>query len=233
MERTALEAAWRVQAVRLHQRYVLEVVEACGLCPWAEPARVRGRVRDAVVLEADPAACVAPSIAALDAWQGNLGVEVAFLLYPRLALDVRAFDVFTTELRDRAAAGHPLGGAPFVFAGFHPSAVPDVRDGERLIPFLRRTPDPCVQVLRTSIVERARSGTPQGTGFFDLAALAAVEAGATQGQRPLREQIASANLETAMRMGIDALAARLDDIRRDRDQTYAALEARELDESAA
>ena len=42
-------------------------------------------------------------------------------------------------------------------------------------------------------------------------------------QAPLRERIARANLDTATRVGIEAMRARLDAIRRDRDDTYRAL----------
>ncbi|HEX4446201.1 MAG TPA: hypothetical protein VH044_05680, partial [Polyangiaceae bacterium] len=127
-------------------------------------------------------------------------------------------------LRDADSRRHDLGAVPFVFAAFHPEAEPDTADPERLIPFLRRTPDPTLQVLRASVLDSIRSGASQGTQFLDMASLEAVITGTVQ--PPLRERIARANLATAERIGITALRARLDDIRRDRDETYRALAAR-------
>ena len=45
-------------------------------------------------------------------------------------------------------------------------------------------------------------------------------------QPPLRERIAKTNLATARRVGLDVIKGCLDDIRRDRDETYGALAAR-------
>jgi hypothetical protein len=45
-------------------------------------------------------------------------------------------------------------------------------------------------------------------------------------EMPLRERIARQNLATAKTMGIDALAAKLDEIVADRERTYAELAAR-------
>jgi hypothetical protein len=116
-------------------------------------------------------------------------------------------------------ARHALGEIPFVMAAFHPDASPDLAGAERLIPFLRRTPDPTLQLLRTTEVERVRSGSPQGTQFFD----ASVHDAFTESPPPLRERIARANLATAQRLGIDELTRRLDEIRRDRDDAYRSL----------
>jgi hypothetical protein len=220
-----LAAEWREQAIRLHERYVREVVEACRLCPWADPSRARRGVREAVLLHSESAH--APSLAVLAAWADDPQVEVGFLLFPRLALRARAFDAFTADLGEREARRHDVGGAPFVLAAFHPEAEPDTSDAERFIPFLRRTPDPCIQVLRAAALDRARAGTPQGTQFVDVAALMTIETAQAAETRPLRERIARANLETAQRMGVGALRDRLDAIRHDREATYAALVDRE------
>ncbi len=106
-----------------------------------------------------------------------------------------------------------------MFAAFHPDAAPDTTHAERLIPFLRRTPDPSIQLVRASALERVRAGSPEGTQFVDAAAL---DLRAVY-PLPLRERIARANLATAQRIGIGELTRRLDEILRDRQETYAAL----------
>jgi hypothetical protein len=162
-------------------------------------------------------------LAVLDRWADDERIEIGFLIYPKLALGRPDFDDFVARLGKRESERHPLGKIPFVFAAFHPEAEPDTSDPERLVPFLRRTPDPCIQALRATVLDRVRSGAPQGTQFVDLIAL---ESG-QMSPVPLRERIASANLETARRMGIGELRGRLDAIRRDRDETYEALVERE------
>jgi hypothetical protein len=219
---TDLDDAWREQAIRLHRRYVLEIVEACGICPWAEPARSKRRTRETVLLERDDAALDA-SLFVLDQWGADEDVELGFLLYPRLPLARMAFEQFTNRLRSQDAQRHPLGSIPFVLAAFHPDAEPDTSDPERLIPFLRRTPDPCIQVLRASVLERVRGGSPQGTQFVDMSTFDR----SAPVSPPLRERIATTNLETAHRMGVEALGTLLDAIKRDRDETYRELEAEE------
>jgi hypothetical protein len=213
---------WTREAVRLHRRYQTEIVEAYRLCPWAERATLDGRVREAVLLQ-DAIDAVEPSLAAIDAWMDDPTVDVAFAIYPRLALGREAFHDFAARVRDADTPRHELGEVPFVFAAFHPDADPDTGDPERLIPFLRRTPDPTLQFLRASTLDGIRTGSAQGTQFLDIASLDAVLSGTAQ--PPLRERIARANLATAERCGIGALRRRLDDIRRDRDETYRALAA--------
>jgi hypothetical protein len=213
---------WKREAIRLHRRYQTEIVEAYRLCPWAERALLDGRVREAVILQ-ESGDVVAPSLAAIDSWVDDADVDVAFAIYPRLVLGRQAFHDFAARLRDAETARHDLGTIPFVFAAFHPEADPDTGDPERLIPFLRRTPDPTLQFLRASALDGIRAGASQGTQFLDMASLEAVLSGTAQ--PPLRERVARANLATAERCGIAALRRHLDDIRRDRDETYRALAA--------
>ncbi len=202
---------------RLYHRYQLEVVEACNLCPWAARARLAGKIATRVVLEAEPTR--ASLLALVDELEADSRVEVALLILPRLDLGPRPFDSFVARLGDDDAARRPLGTIPFMFAAFHPEALADVNDAERLIPFLRRTPDPTIQLVRSSAIDAVRRGTPQGTQLVDVDML---ERHLEPGAVPLRERIARANLATVNRMGLDELTRRLDDIRRDRDDSYRA-----------
>ena len=217
------EDQWTLEAVRLHRRYQTEIVEAYRLCPWAERATQDGRVREAVMLQ-EGSDTLEPSLAAIDQWMSDATVDVAFAIYPRLALDRQGFHEFAARVRDADTPRHELGSVPFVFAAFHPEADPDMGDAERLIPFLRRTPDPTLQFLRATALDGIRSGASQGTQFLDVASLEAVLRGTAQ--PPLRERIARANLATTERCGVGRLQRHLDDIRRDRDETYRALAAR-------
>jgi hypothetical protein len=215
------ELAWVREALRVHRRYQTEIVEGLGLCPWAEAARLGGKVRERILLQTDAAAALEPSLAALSNLAADPAVEVGFLVYPRLSVSRAELEELAASVRNADTARYELGRVPFVFAVFHPEAEPDTGDPERLIPFLRRTPDPTFQFVRASVLDSVRSLSSQGTQFVNPAAFEALPA--ASGQVPLRERIARTNLATANRMGIETLRAALDDIRRDRDESYARL----------
>jgi hypothetical protein len=214
------------EAVRLYRRYQLEIVEACGLCPWAQRARLDDRLRIRVVAQAEPRG-TEPSLAAIDALIADERADVAVLIYPRLHLGRLEFERFVSEVRDADAPRHPLGCIPFVFAAFHPDAQPDTSDAERLIPFLRRSPDPTVQVLRSGVLDKVRSSTPQGTQFMDLRMLEEldVSASAAGEQVSLRQRIARTNLATVHELGLAEVTRRIEAIAEDRRSTYRAIES--------
>jgi len=216
---------WAREAERLHRRYVVEVVEAFGLCPWAERARIDGRTRVTVLVQTD-ATALQPAVDAIDQLAADGRVEIGFLLFPRLPLGRPEFDRFTARVRSAEATRREApGGEPFAFAAFHPEATANLKDAERLIPFLRRTPDPCIQLVRMTTLDRVRGSKPQGTQLVDLAAIEAFLSGAAHAPS-LRDRIAHANLETMRRVGTEAVDALIEDILRDRRETYRALERR-------
>ncbi len=215
-----IEGAWVREATRLHHRYTIEIVEHFGLCPWATRARLGGKLRVEVCLQRDEADA-GPALGSLERWAGDAGMEVGFILFPRLPLSRPEFDQFTSRVRSEDATRYPLGSAPFAMVGFHPDASPSLDDPERLIPFLRRTPDPCIQVIRIAVLDRVRGSVPEGTQFVDLALLD----GALMAppEVSVRDRVGRTNLETVQRVGADELRACMDDIRRDRDAAYRAL----------
>jgi hypothetical protein len=159
-----------------------------------------------------------PSLVGLGRWALDERMEVGFLLFPRLGLARADFDRFTSVVRAEDAKRYPLGAAPFAMVGFHPEALPSLEDPERLIPFLRRTPDPCIQVIRIAVLDRVRGSVPEGTQFVDVSLLDAAAAGTAEVS--VRDRVGRTNLETARRVGVEELRRCMDDIRRDRDATY-------------
>jgi hypothetical protein len=208
------------EALRLNARYVSEVVEHFGLCPWAERARREGRVKTLVLLQDSPT-LFEPSLSSMAALAGDETVAIAMLVYPRLELGRLDFEHFARQLRQLDAQRYEVSSIPLAMAAFHPDAAPDMTDAERLIPFLRRTPDPTLQLVRYSVIERARGQFSEGTEFYEpgLHTLDLPE------KKPirLREQIALTNLESVREAGLASFEAVLSDIRRDRDRSYRAL----------
>jgi hypothetical protein len=148
------------------------------------------------------------------------------MIFPRFAIGRLAFDGVAARVGEREQTRHPIGEVPFVMASFHPDARADATTGERFIPFLRRTPDPCIQLVRVKLLDAVRANTPQGTRLMDLEQVMKNMALLPRDEMPLRERIAKQNLATAKALGIDTLAAKLDEIVADRDRTYAELAAR-------
>ena len=221
------ESALRDEALRVYRRYMLEVVEGFTLCPWAAAARRDGHVAEVVILaesQADPQ----QSLTILETLQSHLETDIALFIYPDLELDRLGFESFVRTVRERDAARHEVGTIPFAMAAFHPDARPDLHEPERLIPFLRRTPDPTIQVVRCSALERVRGSSQEGTSFFDLADLGKLPLPQKE-PVSLRQRIARANLDTALEVGVDTLEALFQDIRRDRDQSYARIRRSEPD----
>lgn len=216
----AIAARWTAEADRLLRRYQIEIVEALGLCPWAERARLDSNFRSRVLLQSHLE--VDAALDAIDTLNADEQAEVAVLIFPRLALGRVEFERFAARVRDTDAPRHPDGCIPFVSAAFHPEGKLDASSADRLIPFLRRTPDPTIQLLRSTVLERVRNGTPQGTQFFDAQTL---DFDAPKTPQRLCDRIAHANLAIVDRVGVAEMTRRFDAIAEDRKQTYRELDA--------
>jgi hypothetical protein len=200
----------------LCDRYVKEVVLAFGLCPWAEPALRAGRVAKQVFpgAELDITGVLAaidalgsrpdPALASEPAGEGD--VEVALLLFPRHRGGWSAFDAFAERVRRADRARRQAGSLPpFLVATFHPdSPAPDVLASEtlaharQLTLFLRRSPDPMLQLVRTRTMDRLKANHP---GASEALAARTFAAMSTDG-------------------GARALSLTVRDIHRDRDRAY-------------
>ena len=147
-------------------------------------------------------------------------VDVAQLIFPRLALTHASFDALHGEIRERAAqqtSGDPV----FVSASFHPDYPLDQRSPAQLVPFLRRTPDPTLQLLNFATLNQVRSGDEaRGTAFVDLATVS-IEDLAAPARASVTERIARSNFTTLEQVGQERLGAIYADIRADRERAYA------------
>ncbi|HXJ23688.1 MAG TPA: DUF1415 family protein [Polyangia bacterium] len=177
------------EALRLNARYVEEVVIAWDLCPWAAQSWRRGAVARRVLRQADPAE-VLPVI---DELAASPEVEIGLLIFARLEIEPAAFDRFAERLR------RALRPPPFLLAAFHPDLRASAADAASLVPFIRRTPDPTLQLVRSTLID-----------------------GLARGGRDLSSEIAGANFATVQAGTPAALDAVIRDIHRDRDRAYGA-----------
>jgi hypothetical protein len=215
--------ALRTQALRIHGRYAREVVEGLGLCPWAMPARNEGRVRTLVVFGAEPD--LEQALREVEALTAEKTVDIGLLVFPELTRGRLDFQHFAARVRERCDRPEARWADGFALADFHPDAAPDLDSAARLVPFLRRSPDPTLQLIRHSALRATHAdNTRGGTRFVDVGTLALSNLAALREPgEPLHARLARANLETVRRLGIEQVAAMLEDILHDRDLSYARL----------
>ncbi len=211
--------ALRREAVRVHARYAGEVIEALNFCPFAAAARAAGRVQTRVLFGPEPS--LDETLHEMDSLEHDESAEIGFLVYPELELTRVGFQHFAARVRERDEARRGRGATPFAVADFHPDAEPDMAAPEKLVAFIRRSPDPLLQLLRRTALASVR-GPDQGTRFVDPAQLLDPDF-APAAAEPLHERIARANHRTVQRLGIAHVRAALDDILADRDRSYARL----------
>lgn len=193
------------EVLRLLDRYIVEIVEAYDLCPWARAARTGGEVAAEILWGTPP---LADWIAAAERALAQPNARVVMVVAPELALspaELRA-------VRGQIAARIPRTGV----ADFHPDAPLDFASPARLVPYLRRSPDPLLQLVPLALLDSVR-GRPSAV---DRAAQAQMLGGLA---RPVRGDVADSIAETnhvRVSGSADALAAVLDDIAADRRRSY-------------
>ncbi len=211
------EEPLKAEALRLYRRYRDEIVLKFGLCPWAERALSLGHVAEQALLGSPE--MVMTSVSGVVAELAlSESIEVALLIFPEFELARTNFDRFAQQVRNILEGTDQA--AVFALAAFHPIAEPNRGTSERFIPFLRRTPDPTLQLVRYSVLQRVREGTPQGTHFLDLQAFDPSTFASLKEEKSLREKIADRNLLEAERVGIETLETIFADIQADRARSY-------------
>ncbi len=191
---------------RVHDRYFVEFVEAFELCPWARSARVRGELAFEILWGT-------PTdedwFAASRRAYSQPGMRVAMVVAPELVIDTIAFHNLRNRVTDL------LGDAGV--AEFLPDAPLDLVSAARLVPYLRRSPDPLLQIVPIALLESVRAKPT----VVDRATQAMILEGHYVAPRgDVADQIADTNHRRISRDRV-AAAAVLDAIRADRDASYA------------
>jgi hypothetical protein len=212
--------------LEVYERYAVEVVERFGFCPWARASRESGEVTLRVVFSMNPDD-FDESLRRLDELhEPSFSADIALFIYPLLDLDRLGFEDYVRRLRTRAEAP-PKRLDAFAMAAFHPSASADLSHPDKLVPYVRRSPDPTLQLVRNSALSGIK-GLTQGTAFLDVSALTTDAFKALQAPQPkaVRERIGEQNLATVQVTGTAAIDAVLTDIARQREAAHQDLFAR-------
>ncbi|MDP3274416.1 MAG: DUF1415 family protein [Deltaproteobacteria bacterium] len=204
----------------VYARYAAEIVEAFDFCPWARRAREDDQVRIEVISEQTPT--LAQTLAVSDQLAARDETAIGLLLFPRVQWSRGAWQRFVADLHTLDAASvRPLQKV-FAAAAFHPSAEAVVEDPRRLVAFVRRTPDPTIQLVRHEVLQRVRSKDPPETLFVDAKQIETYLQNITVNPpaRPIAERIAQANRATVVTQGVEHIEALLRDILRERNTRY-------------
>jgi len=186
------------EVMRVHHRYATEVVGAHRLCPFMnDPETAFGRFCVMLDRTTDLDAALSEVIAA--------GTSVVHLVYPLIDIDVTSFERFGNRLH--MEVGKTLMRAP-VHATFHPLMEGDASSATRLVGMLRRSPDPFVQFVPEGLHEG-------GTTYLDPQSFD------PQRFTQPRPTPAQHNHERLAHADIAAIVERQQDIRADRDRSYA------------
>jgi hypothetical protein len=190
------------QVRRILDRYLVEIVERYELCPWAKPARLAGEL--SVVIE-DGTPSLERWIAAAREALDRPSTRVAMVVAPECAIAPSELRAIRDRVADATGAG---------VAEFHPDAPLDLATPARLVPFLRRSPDPMLQLVPLSLLASVRAAAQP-----DRAQQAKILVGHAEPPRDVAGAIAAANHATASAHHA-AMLATLADIAADRASAY-------------
>jgi len=206
--------------LEVYERYAVEVVERFGFCPWARSARTSNLVGLHVIFSSDPDDFDESLALLSELHRAPEGTDVALFIYPLLDLDRLGFEDYARRLRKRAERATPRLDA-FATAAFHPSAEADLSHPDRLVPYVRKSPDPTLQLLRNSALSSIK-GLVRGTEFLDVSALSLDDLSALREPppKPLRERIAEENLTTVRDVGPAIIDATLAEIAKQREAAH-------------
>jgi hypothetical protein len=194
------------EARRLLDRYLVEIVETYDLCPWAQTSRTGGELA-VEFLWGTPS---------LEAWVdaasrafADPAIRVAMLVAPELAITRLALHGVRDEVAKRAGT---LG-----VAEFHPDAAYDGATPARLVPFLRRSPDPMLQCVPLALLDQMR-GPPMNVERSEQIAMLVKAGGVEAVKPPLVDRIA---VQNHARVNEREVEAKLAAIAADRAESYA------------
>jgi len=194
------------------------VVLSFGLCPWAPSALEEGRVSIKPILglfqgKTGAKAAAGALMSELESTPHH--IELVLAPFPELDMTRPEFDEVARELRQLDREKN------FALAAFHPAPVENTTDPARAAMFLRRSPDPMIQVVRSSVLERISPGAGEGTTFVELGSI--LRSLSIPAARSTRERVLEHNFSTLKRERNETFEALFELILADRRQNYARL----------
>ncbi len=142
------------EALARNDRYLREFVEALAICPYARTCRETGRLYRQVLLHTQPdAAALVGRILELSTPE-FADVEVGLLILPRLRLSASDFDRFVRNVQRSYQQQRPPGVSGYFVVAFHPENDMRLDNPDVAVRFMRRSPDPTIQLVRPEAIAR-------------------------------------------------------------------------------
>ena len=186
------------EVVESHERYLVEVVERFGLCPWAKQTRLQNRMRTHVVR--GDALCLGVLEPVLEDWARDEAMDVGFVIAPRFGGGFDALARFGEHLTDSC-------GGRFLSAAFHPDASATAG----AVRFFRQAPHPTLQLVRRVRLEALRAQDPPH--YKDIFSLVPADLEPGAPAEPIATSILARNRQTLDRRGRADLQRILDAIK--------------------
>ncbi|MBA3456266.1 MAG: hypothetical protein H0T42_24410 [Deltaproteobacteria bacterium] len=199
------EARRRTEVLRILSRYLVEVVEAYDLCPWARRARERGELQIDIVWGTPT---IGEWVTACEALSVHKQAPVAMVVAPELVIGAGKLHDLRNDVSNRIQSAG--------IAEFHPEAPLDLLTPARLVPYLRRSPDPLLQLVPLSLLASVRGDSPTVDRMHQVQALGGV---AVPPRRDAGDRIADDNHATVSAAHA-AITSTLEDIAEDRRRSY-------------
>ena len=105
-------------------------------------------------------------------------------------------------------------------APFHPEGSREDSTPGRLTSFVRRSPDPTIQLVRRSVLDSIRRNEQRGTDYIDLETVNMEELLAEPVIQPIHQRVLEANQETVRSVGTASIERVLESIHEDRRIAY-------------
>jgi hypothetical protein len=208
------------EALRINERYLAEIVEEFDLCPWARGVRNTPKLRRKVFLSAEDSPALRQEVAnEVEGFAAHTEAEIGLLIFPKLVCDAGSFRAFVASLEAAHAAEHPRHDIPLAMAAFHPRAEADLSSPARLVSFIRRSPDPTIQLVRRDAMAKVRQGEGGGSTFAESLD-AFMPLMGKKAKVSVSDNIAKTNLRTVERVGVEVIEKLLEDIAKDRRKSY-------------
>jgi hypothetical protein len=149
-------------ALSRNDRYLQEFIEALAICPYARSCRETGRLYREVQLDSDPDADkLAAHIVGL---QSSLApeIEVGLIILPHVKQPARDFERLVSQVQRIYQQGLQAKGqsVEFFVVAFHPDLPMILHNQNVAVRFMRRSPDPTIQLVRPQAIERVRGERP-------------------------------------------------------------------------
>jgi len=191
-------------ALRANDVYLEQFVEGHNLCPYAREGRRRGETHRLVHFQTT--SDLEELLEVFVRCAADPTCVVMQVIFPDLEVDCAAWIEFCHRV---TKLGHGRRGGPDVMANaaLHPCLPYHQATPYTLIPLFRRAPDPTIQWVRLTHLEKLYAGRAKGSTFIDPAQIMDfLEAKVT---KSLYDRVAEANQQTAVRLGVAHLEQQL------------------------